>query len=226
MSVKLKVLCLTMLVLATSSAALVRAEPPSTAAAMVAPSVESEAFTAMMSPGPDGHSMIYEVQSGDNLTKISKRFSVAVGALKRINGLQSDLIQVGMKLKIPTYKFSVVVDKSQNILILKGDETVLKTYTVSTGTDNSTPAGIFKVTDKLIDPTWYKEGAVVPPGSPENILGTRWIGIDKPSYGIHGTTEPEKLGQQSTAGCVRMKNEEVEELYDILVPGTEVTIVD
>lgn len=189
-------------------------------------SVETEAFAAMLSKNPDGHSLIYEVQSGDNLSAISRRHNVAIGVIKRINGLTTDVIKIGQKLKIPTYKFSVVVDKSQNILILKGNETVLKTYIISTGTNNSTPAGIFKITDKLIDPTWYKAGAVVPPNSPENILGTRWLGIDKPSYGIHGTTEPEKLGQQCTAGCVRMRNDEVEELYDIIMPGTEVTIVD
>ena len=52
------------------------------------------------------------------------------------------------------------------------------------------------------------------------------MGLTAKGYGIHGTAEPEKLGQQVTAGCVRMKNEEVEELYGILPPGTEVTIVD
>ena len=78
----------------------------------------------------------------------------------------------------------------------------------------------------MVNPTWYKAGTAVPYGSPKNILGTRWMGITKPSYGIHGTTEPEKIGQQVTAGCVRMKNEEVEELYNFLPVGTEVTIVD
>ena len=102
----------------------------------------------------------------------------------------------------------------------------MKTYVVSTGTNNSTPVGVFKVTDKLINPTWYKSGAVVPHGSPANVLGTRWIGLTQKGYGIHGTTEPDKLGQQVTAGCVRMRNEEVEELFGFVVPGTEVTIVD
>jgi lipoprotein-anchoring transpeptidase ErfK/SrfK len=73
---------------------------------------------------------------------------------------------------------------------------------------------------------WYKDGAAVPPGSPENILGTRWMGLSKEGYGIHGTTEPGSLGKQATAGCVRMLNAEVEELYGILPEGTEVTIID
>ena len=125
-----------------------------------------------------------------------------------------------------TAKFSVVVDKSQNILLLKQNDDVIKTYKVATGLNNCTPVGTFKITTKLVDPVWYKTGAAVPPGSPENILGTRWMGLSKEGYGIHGTTDPSSLGKQATAGCVRMLNSEVEELYGILPEGTEVTIVD
>ncbi|MCU0666368.1 MAG: L,D-transpeptidase [Candidatus Omnitrophica bacterium] len=103
---------------------------------------------------------------------------------------------------------------------------VVKTYTVSTGANNCTPVGTFKIVNKIVDPTWYKAGAVVASGAPENILGTRWMGLDLKSYGIHGTTEPKNLGKQVTAGCVRMANPEVEELYTIVPVGTEVTIVD
>lgn len=174
----------------------------------------------------DAHSVVYEVQTGDHLTSISKKFHVTTDLLKNVNQLPNDRLIPGMKLKIPTYKFSVVIDKSQNTLILKGDEEVLKTYSVSTGLNGSTPVGVFKIKDKLINPTWYKAGTVVPYGSPKNVLGTRWMGITRSGYGIHGTTEPEKIGQSVTAGCVRMKNENVEELYRFLPIGSEVTIVE
>jgi lipoprotein-anchoring transpeptidase ErfK/SrfK len=52
------------------------------------------------------------------------------------------------------------------------------------------------------------------------------MGIDKPSYGLHGTTEPQNLGQQVTQGCVRLSNPDVEELYSIVPLGTEVIITD
>lgn len=187
---------------------------------------EGPLFKSLFSKEPDAHSLVHEVKAGENLTLISRKYGVTVGIIKKINGLEGDKIVPAQKLKIPTYKFSVVVDKSQNTLILKGDEEVLKTYHVSTGEKNSTPVGVFKVTDKLLDPTWYKAGAVVPPGSAENVLGTRWIGISEKGYGIHGTTEPDKIGQQVTAGCVRMRNEEVEELYELVPAGAEVIIVD
>ena len=173
-----------------------------------------------------GLSQEYIIQPLDNLTKISKQFNTTVDLIKKINNLASDKINPGRKLKIWTGKFSVLADKSQNILMLKCNDEIIKTYNVSTGLNNSTPVGTFKITTKLVNPVWYKSGAVVPPDSPENILGTRWMGFDLEGYGIHGTTSPESIGTQATAGCVRMLNNEVEELYTFLPQGTEVTIVD
>ena len=173
-----------------------------------------------------GLSQEYIIQPLDNLTKISKQFNTTVDLIKKINNLASDKINPGRKLKIWTGKFSVLADKSQNILMLKCNDEIIKTYNVSTGLNNATPVGTFKITTKLVNPVWYKSGAVVPPDSPENILGTRWMGFDLEGYGIHGTTSPESIGTQATAGCVRMLNNEVEELYTFLPQGTEVTIVD
>jgi lipoprotein-anchoring transpeptidase ErfK/SrfK len=175
----------------------------------------------------EARSVAYDVQSGDNLTTIAKKHGVTVDAIRGANGLSGDRLNVGQKLTIPQSKLTIIVDKSDNTLQLKGDEEVLKQYTVSTGTNNSTPVGTYKVTTKLENPTWYKpEGGVEKPGAPGNQLGTRWIGWDLKGYGIHGTIEPEKLGQQVTHGCVRMKNEDVEELFRLVPPGTEVTVVD
>ncbi|MFY9402574.1 MAG: L,D-transpeptidase family protein [Candidatus Omnitrophota bacterium] len=174
----------------------------------------------------DSKSILYEIKPGDTLSKIAREFNTTIDLLKKSNSLKDDKIIPGRKIKVWVKPFSILVYKSQNILILKSDTEIIKTYIVSTGKDNSTPVGVFKITSKLINPTWFKAGAVVPPESPENILGTRWMGISIPSYGIHGTTEPETLGQQVTQGCVRMSNPEVEELYTIVPIGTEVTIVD
>lgn len=200
---------------------------PDTAIVKVAkPKVEELGMKVLFSPLVDSYSKEYIVQSGDSLAKIAKVFGTTIELIKRSNGLASDNIRQGQKLKVVTAKFSVVVDKSQNILLLKENDDVIKTYKVATGTNNCTPAGAFRITAKLVDPVWYKTGAAVPPGSPENILGTRWMGLSKEGYGIHGTTDPSSLGKQATAGCVRMLNSDVEELYGILPEGTEVTIVD
>ena len=180
----------------------------------------------LFSPVETEDSLIYTVKKGDTLIKIARQFNTTVELIMRSNNLASDLIMPGKKFKISTAKYSVVVDCSQNILTLKSGENVLKTYTVSTGLNNTTPVGIFKIVTKLKDPVWYKMGAVIPSGSPDNILGSRWLAISKAGYGIHGTTQPETIGQSVTAGCVRMLESDVQELYDILPVGAEVTIIE
>ncbi len=188
--------------------------------------VEELNIKLLFSPVLTKESVMYEIKPGDNLYKIAKQYGTTVELIKISNALKSDRIDVGKKIKVWSQPFNIYVSKSQNILLLKSGDEVLKTYTVATGLNNSTPVGTFKITTKLANPTWFKAGAVVPPGSPENILGTRWLGLDVPSYGIHGTTDPSTLGQQVTAGCVRMANPDVEELYTIVPQGTEVVIVD
>lgn len=180
----------------------------------------------LFSPLIDSYSRTYEVQSGDSLAKIAKVFATTVDLLKKSNNLENDYLRQGTSIKIVTAKFSIVVDKSQNLLFLKENGEIIKTYKVATGANNSTPIGTFKIVEKLVDPVWYSAGAVIPAGSPKNILGTRWLGISKAGYGIHGTTDPGSLGTQVTAGCVRMLNADVEELYTIVPTGTEVEIIE
>jgi lipoprotein-anchoring transpeptidase ErfK/SrfK len=182
----------------------------------------------LFSPTITPDSISYEVQKGDNLVKIARKNGTTVELITRSNGLKNANIRVGQKLKVTKLKFSIVVDKSQNILTLKADGNVFKTYRVATGKETSpTPVGTFKITNKIVDPPWYPPtGKMIPSGDPKNILGSRWLGISKPSYGIHGTTDPASIGSNATAGCVRMKNADVEELFAIVPEGIEVVIVD
>ena len=180
----------------------------------------------LFSPATAEGDLVYDVKSGDTLGKIAERYHTTVELLKKANGLSSDVIRPGRALKIPKGRFGVVVDKSQNQLLLTQDDQFFKTYPVATGTNGSTPVGSFKILNKIPRPVWYRQGAVVPPDSPENILGTRWLGLDKQGYGIHGSVDSGGIGKQVTAGCVRMHNEDVEELYAIVPVGTPVTIVD
>ncbi len=171
--------------------------------------------------------LIHAVEPGDTLGKIARRYNTTVEFLKKSNDLKSDTIRVGQKLRVWKGNFNIFVDKSQNILILKDGEEMLKVYTVSTGENNSTPVGTFTITSLLENPVWFNSGVIVPPESPQNVLGTRWLGFEEaPGYGIHGTIEPETIGRQVTAGCVRMLNDEVEELYSLIPRGTKVVIVD
>ena len=180
----------------------------------------------LFSPAITEKSMAYQIQPGDSLAKIAKKFNTTIDLIMRSNNLKSNKILSGRKIKIYNRPFSILVDKSQNTLILKSDEEIIKTYVVSTGVNNTTPVGNFKIVNKLVNPTWFKDGSIVPAESSENILGSRWLGFDLAGYGIHGTTDPASLGKQVTQGCVRMSNQDVEELYSIVPTRTEVAIVE
>lgn len=177
----------------------------------------------LLSPAMRPEAPLYTVQPGDTLSKIARKTGVTVELLKISNGLSSDLIRAGQPLKIPRAQFSLIVDKSQNLLTLKNGEEVVKVYRCSTGAGGITPTGEFRITSRLVDPIWK---GLIPPGDPENPLGSRWLGFDMPEYGIHGTNEPETVGQPVTKGCVRLLNSDVEELYNLLPEGTLVLIVE
>lgn len=171
-------------------------------------------------------SFFYSVQPNDSLLKIAKKYGTTVELIKKMNGLTKDIIIPGQKLKITKAVFSIQIDKSENKLWLYADGELLKIYPVATGRANSTPIGTFTIENKLENPTWYTTGAVIPPDSPKNMLGTRWLGFSLQSYGIHGTILPETIGTQDSNGCIRMLNEDVEELYTIVPVKTNVTVAD
>jgi lipoprotein-anchoring transpeptidase ErfK/SrfK len=201
-------------------------EVPAEASAPLNSAELQQRWKALFSKEAAPDSIIYKVKSGDSLYVLARKNHTTVDFIKKINGLKSNNIYVGMKLKIHTAPFSIKIDKAKNILTLYSNGEAVKKYSVATGKKNCTPVGEFKITDKLVNPTWFKTGAILPPGSPENALGTRWMGFDKPAYGIHGTIEPKSIGTQASEGCIRMLNEEVEELYSIIPTGTKVIIQD
>ena len=167
----------------------------------------------------------YLVVPGDSLYKLAKKYKTTVQVLKKINHIEGNQINSGMKLKIPLVRFSVLIQKRKNVFILYGNGKPIKRYRVATGVEGSTPEGVFKIVNKLENPTWYKAGAVVAPESPENILGSRWLGFNKSGYGIHGTTLPQTIGTQASKGCIRMFNADVEEIYSVLPIGTRVRVI-
>jgi len=168
----------------------------------------------------------HEVVSGDTLGELAKKYGTTIDLIKRSNKLSSNTIRIGQRLRVWTGQFNIHVDKSQNVLLLKESGEVVKVYKISTGSDSSTPVGEYTITSKLVDPVWFNKGVVLPPESPQNVLGTRWLGFDLPGYGIHGTVDPASIGKQVTAGCVRMRNKDVEELFSIVPLGIEVVIAN
>jgi len=173
--------------------------------------------------------LTYKVQPGDSLWKIARRYATTIGAIKKANRLTRDMIRVGKRLKIPKGPFDALVTKSNHTLQLLQDGKPVKVYSVGLGKDNSTPAGSFVVTSKLVDPVWYSdEHGRIPHGDPRNVLGSRWIGFNG-RIGVHGTRKSDEhsIGKNMSDGCVRMRDADVKELYNFLVEGkSKITVVD
>jgi lipoprotein-anchoring transpeptidase ErfK/SrfK len=180
-----------------------------------------------LSPREMPEKVEYVVQPGDSLDKIAKKFGTTVDLIRKSNNISGSIIRGGQHLRVLQGTFHIVVDKSDNTLTLLLDGQYFKRYRVGTGQYNKTPVGAFKVTDKIAQPTWWRpDGKQIPFGDPENLLGTHWIAIDSPGYGIHGTWEPDTIGKQLSAGCVRLLNEDVEQIFTLVPVGTAVTIQD
>ena len=65
----------------------------------------------------------------------------------------------------------------------------------------------------------------IPPG-PNGPVGSIWIALDKPTYGIHGTPDPAKIGKTESHGCVRLYPENIELLYSLVSIGEKVNIIN
>ncbi len=169
----------------------------------------------------------YTVAPGDSIDKLAKKFGTTVELIRAINNIRGHIIRVGDRLRIMNATFSVKVSKSRNDLELYLNDQFLKRYPVGTGEFNKTPVGDFEINDRIAQPTWWRpDGKAIPYGDPENLLGTHWLSINVRGYGLHGTWEPETIGHQLSAGCVRMLNEDIEQLFTLLPIGTPVSIRD
>jgi len=99
-----------------------------------------------------------------------------------------------------------------------------KVYRVAVGkVSTPSPAGAFKIVNRITDPGYYHKGQVVAPGR-GNPVGTRWMGLSAKSYGIHGTNQPDSIGKAASSGCIRMGKADLEELFELVEIGDPVQI--
>lgn len=119
----------------------------------------------------------------------------------------------------------IVVSIADRKLALVEEGRVVKIYRTAVGAPKSpTPAGTFTIVQRIPNPTWYgPEGKVVGPGK-ENPIGTRWLGLSRKGYGIHGTNVPSSIGKRASHGCVRMRNRDVEDLFSRVAVGDVVEL--
>lgn len=180
-------------------------------------------------------SKYYTIEKGDSLINIGVKLNTTQGLLMRANNVDETVrLRPGDRLKYTPKDFRILIERSTCRLFLLDDSGLFKRYYVGLGMpDHQTALGSYTIGNKQKDPTWHKPGAgPIPPGDPANELGTRWMPLVPAEtglptdLGIHGTIAPETIGQYKSHGCPRMKKEDVEELYDLVVRSTPVKIVE
>jgi lipoprotein-anchoring transpeptidase ErfK/SrfK len=131
----------------------------------------------------------------------------------------------GSEQQDEAHKRVIVVSLEDRKLALVEDGQVKKVYTVAVGKPSTpSPVGNFTIERRVANPTYRHNGKTVLPG-PGNPVGTRWMGLSKHGYGIHGTNEPKSIGKAASHGCIRMSQADLEEFYELVAVGDTVELV-
>ncbi|MFN7250305.1 MAG: L,D-transpeptidase family protein [Anaerobacillus sp.] len=160
----------------------------------------------------------HTVKQGETLMSISEDYRIPIQTIISENQISNpNVIYVGQQITIPgvpdpnLIAYSIVVSISARQLTLKRNDTIVKTYPIAVGRIlHQTPIGEFIVINKAPNP-----------GGP---FGTMWMSLSKKHYGIHGTNDPSSIGKAVSKGCIRMYNQDVNELASIIPIGTRVLI--
>lgn len=190
----------------------------------------------MVSPSPIRRSFAILCFAAAGLLAAGAGYNYLAAAQRRAEGLFHISRSYGMARTlelapraIAARDTRVVIDLSQRQLqVYRGEEEITQ-YPVAIGQDDwETPVGQFNVTEMQTDPVWQhpitKED--VSPG-PANPLGSRWIGFwtdGQYHIGIHGTNNESLIGGAVSHGCVRMRNRDIEDLFNRVSLSTPITV--
>lgn len=176
----------------------------------------------------------HTIEAGKGLGAVATKFRregilVEAGTLAVLNRIHNqNLVRAGQQIKVPVDPIAAVLEKRSYMLAVYVGEHLLRLYRVGHGAGDKTPVTEFTVTTKQPKPHWTApNGRVYPYGHPENILGEYFIKFQHASYtgfGAHGTPQPETIGTMSSAGCIRMLDADIDELFKILPSGAKVVV--
>lgn len=176
------------------------------------------------------------VQSGELLATIAQQYHVPWEYLARLNQISPMRLRAGTVLKVIPGPFHAIIERSRYRLTIHAHGYVVAAFDVGLGKPNadgqtSTPTGQFQIADRIINPTWYGPDGTVAADDPANPLGEYWLGLKgtdgRPtSLGIHGTLAPHTIGQNASNGCVRMRSDDIEAVFQLLSTASIVEIRD
>jgi lipoprotein-anchoring transpeptidase ErfK/SrfK len=176
---------------------------------------------------------------------LAERFHMDEAFLKALN-LDANFSRPGTVVKVAnvgadvTGKVTRIVADKRKKQVRAFDQSgkMIAAYPATIGSaDTPSPSGTHKIARIAFDPEYtynpklnFKQGdneriLTIPPG-PNGPVGSIWIALDKPTYGIHGTPEPSKIGKTESHGCVRLTNWDARELARLVEPGVTVEFVE
>ena len=192
-------------------------------------------FSPEVVPG-DPLAESYVVQRGEYLSNIAPKYGVPYQFVERINNTPAERLQAGKPIKMIKGPFHVMVSKSNYRMDIyledsDGQPIYVRSFPVGLGKSDSTPQGEFIVEPgrKVKNPDWRnpRTGEYYTRDDPKNPIGEHWVALkgNEPAtesytgYGIHGTVDPHSIGQQASMGCIRMRDDDVALVYDMLAGG-------
>jgi len=176
---------------------------------------------------------------------LAERFHIDETFLQELNP-QAHFSRAGETIKVPNLVLPkresvdrIVADKARKqVRGYNAEGRLVVAYPATIGSsDNPSPSGTVQVERIAFNPNYtynpkvnFKQGSnneilTIPPG-PNGPVGTVWIALSKPTYGIHGTPDPSRIGKTSSHGCIRLTNWDAEELAKLVKPGVIVHFTD
>lgn len=171
------------------------------------------------------------------LEKLGEKFQVSVRALKFLNpkkrfvaGETIEVPRLGPPRQKPKGELLLVLQRGREVLTLYAQGKVVARYPVTINPER-TPTGTMYTQLRAnrpqytyTDPETRKRFQYQP--GPNNVIGTEWIALNKPGFGIHGSSNPANISKNSSSGCIRMVNWDIEELGPWIAEGVTLLPID
>jgi LysM repeat protein len=172
----------------------------------------------------------YKIDVGDTFGRLAKRNKIPFQFLCKLNpSADPHRLLEGQKIKVIKGPIHVKVTKHDLTMYVFLQNTLFAKYQVCLGKNGKTPEGKWLVEDRIRRPVYVDPdtGQNYSSNDPKNPTGGFWIRllgvaggtVGKTGFGIHGTTEPESIGKFMSKGCIRMRNEEMAQVFDMLTPN-------